>query len=67
MVIPVSGFAVSTDDPPEVNTDMVVELYGFGWFDTLVDRVDTGKVGSASAIDLRKCWLQSKDLAQSLK
>ncbi len=64
--ISVGGVAVRTDDPPDVGTDMVVEIDELGRFDAYVRRVDGGKVGLAFATDTRERWLQLKDLSQSL-
>ena len=64
--ISVGGVAVRTDDPPEVGTDMVVEIDGLGRFDAYVRRVDNGKVGLAFATDTRERWLRLKELSQSL-
>ena len=64
--ISVGGVAVRTDDPPDVGTDMVVEIDGLGRFDAYVRRVSDGKVGLAFATDTRERWLQLKELSQSL-
>ena len=64
--ISVGGVAVRTDDPPDVGTDMVVEIDELGRFDAYVRRVNDGKVGLAFATDTRERWLRLKELSQSL-
>ena len=64
--ISVGGVAVRTDDPPDVGTDMIVEIDELGRFDAYFRRVSDGKVGLAFATDTRERWLRLKDLSQSL-
>ena len=64
--ISVGGVAVRTDHPPDVGTDMVVEIDVLGRFDAYVRRVNDGKVGLAFATDTRERWLRLKELSQSL-
>ncbi len=56
--ISVGGVAVRTDNPPDMDSDIVVEIDGLGRFDAYVRRVDNGKVGLAFATDTRERWLQ---------
>lgn len=66
LVTSVSGVAVKTDNPPEVEPDMVVEVDRLSRFNTYVHRVSAGKVELAFTTDTRKRWLHLKDLSQSL-
>ena len=66
LITSVSGVAVKTDNPPEVEPDMVVEVDSFGRFNTYVHRVSAGEVEFAFTTDTHKRWLHLTDLSQSL-
>lgn len=64
--ISVGGVAVRTDDPPDTDADIIVEIDGLGRFDAYVRRVDGARVGVAFATDTRERWLRLKELSQAL-
>ena len=64
--ISVGGVAVRTDNPPDMGTDVVVQIDGLGRFDAYVRRTDGARVGLAFATDTRERWLRLKELSRTL-